>query len=86
MNLCAAGDAACVRLVNLLASVNLEGEVLNADVVVPVGSTVGWTQAKTTITDFSSREVDDLLRASVGRIPDRLGPSERSEQVEIEGE
>jgi hypothetical protein len=51
-----------------------------------VGATVGWTQADTTITDFSSREVDDLLRASVGRIPDRLGPSERSEQVEIEGE
>ena len=64
MNVCAAGHATRVRLVDLLASVNLEGEVLDADVVVPVGATVGWTQAKTTITDFSSREVDDLLRAS----------------------
>ena len=75
-----------MRLVNLLASVNLEREVLDADVVIAVGATVGRTQADTTITDFSTREVDDLLRASVGRIPDRLGPSERSEQVEIEGE
>jgi hypothetical protein len=86
MNVCAAGNAAGVRLVDLLTSVNLEGEVLDADAVVPVDATVGCTQAKTTITDFSAREVDDLLRSSVGRIPDLLGPSERSEQVEIEGE
>jgi len=33
-----------------------------------------------------SHEVDDLLRASVGRIPPLLGPSERLEQVEIEAE
>ena len=45
--------AARVRLIDLLASVNLEGEVLDADVVVAVGATVGWTQAETTITDCS---------------------------------
>jgi hypothetical protein len=33
-----------------------------------------------------SHKVDDLLRASVRRIPDLLGPSERPEQVEIEGQ
>jgi hypothetical protein len=85
MNVRAACDAACVRLVNLLSSVNLEGEVLDADVVVAVSSTVGWTQPDTTITRFLSHEVDDLLRAPVGRIPDLLGPSERPEQLEVEG-
>jgi hypothetical protein len=75
-----------VRFINVLLSVNLAGDVLDADVVVAVGAAVGWTQAKTTVTDFSSHEIDDLLRASVGRIPDPLRPSERPEQVEIEGE
>src|SRR5512143_3604053 len=86
VNVCAACEAACVRFINVLSSVNLEGDVLDADVVVAVGAAVGWTQAETTVTDFSSHEVDDLLRASVGRIPDPLRPSERPEQVEIEGE
>jgi hypothetical protein len=75
-----------VRLINLLPSVDLEGEVLDADVVVAVSATVGWTQAETTVTDCSwARKVDDLLRAPVGRIPDLLDPSERPEQVEVEG-
>ena len=76
-----------MRLINLLPSVNLEGEVLDADVVVAVSATVGWTQAETTVTDCSwSRKVDDFLRTSVGRIPDLFDPPERAEQVEIEGE
>ena len=76
-----------MRLIDLLPSVNLEGEVLNADVVVAVSATVGWTQAETAVTDGSwPRQVDDLLRAPVGRIPDLLDPSERPEQVEVEGE
>ena len=75
-----------MRLINVFLSVNLEGEVLDADVVVAVGATVGWTQAETTVTDASlSHKIDDVLRASVGRIPDLLGPSERPEQVAIEG-
>jgi hypothetical protein len=87
VNVCATREAACMRLINLLPSVNLEGEVLDADVVVAVGTTVGWTQAETTVTDCSwSRKVDDLLRTSVGGIPDLLDPAERPEQVEIEGE
>src|SRR6478672_13439587 len=40
VNVCATREAACMRLINLLPSVNLEGEVLDADVVVAVGSTV----------------------------------------------
>lgn len=76
-----------MSLINLLSSVNLEGEVLDADVVVAVRATVGWTQTDTPVTTGSlSHKVDDLLRASVRRIPDLLGPSERPEQVEIEGE
>jgi hypothetical protein len=73
-----------VRLINLLPSVNLEGEVLDADVVVAMAATVGWTQADT-VKGSLSHKVDDLLRASVGRIPPLLGPSERPEQIEIEG-
>ncbi len=73
-------------LVNFLWSVDLEGDVLNADVVVAVGATVCWTQADTTVADVFAHEVDDVLRASVGRIPDLLGPSERPEKVAIEGE
>ena len=76
-----------MRLINLVSALDLEGEMLDADVVVAVGATVGWTQAETTVTDRSwSRKVHDLLRAPVGRIPDLLGPSERPEQVEVEGE
>ena len=82
VNVCATREAACMRLINILPSVNLEREVLDADVVVAVGATVGWTQAETTVTDCSwSRKVDDFLRTSVGRIPDLLDPSERPEQV-----
>ena len=36
-----------MRLINLLPPVNLEGEVLHADVEVAVGATVGLTQAET---------------------------------------
>jgi hypothetical protein len=87
VNVCAACEAACVSLINLLSSVNLEGEVLDADVVVAVSATVGWTQAETTVMECSlSRKVDDLLGASVGRIPDLLGPAERAEQIEIKSE
>src|SRR5438093_1553693 len=82
---CAARDAVCVRLLNLLPSVNLEGEVLDADVVIAVGATVGWTQAEAPATGSFPHKVDDLFRASVGRIPDLFGPSEGHEQVAVEG-
>jgi hypothetical protein len=62
VNVCAAFEAACVRLINLLSSVNLEGEVLDADVVVAVGAAVGWTQADTVKGSLPDKG-DDLLRA-----------------------
>jgi hypothetical protein len=34
-----------VRLINLLSSVDLEGDVLDPDAVVAVGATVRWSQA-----------------------------------------
>jgi hypothetical protein len=55
VNVCAACEAASVRLINLLSSVNLEGEVLDADVVVTVGATVGWTQADTVTGSLSHK-------------------------------
>src|SRR5262245_21826835 len=43
VNVRAARETACVRLINLPSLINLEGEVLDADVVVTVSATVGWT-------------------------------------------
>ena len=76
-----------MRFINLLWPVNLDCEVLDANAVVAMGGTVGWAQAdpaevlqvRVGLAGLLSHEVDDLLRASVGRIPDLLGPSERSE-------
>jgi hypothetical protein len=87
VNVRATRQATGVGFIDLLASVHLEGEVLDANAVVAVGATVGWTQAETTLTDGSlSHKVDDFLSTSVGRKPDLFDTRQRPEQVAVEGE
>ena len=76
-------DAALVGLLDLLAAVDGEGDVLDPDVVVPVLAAVGRTEAEELVADD---EVRNLLGAAVGRVADDLRDAERPEQLVVEGE
>src|SRR5688572_13824130 len=69
MNPRAASQASLVGRVHVIPALDLEGEVLDTDVVVAVGAAVGRAQ-----TDPSAivrvNQVDDLLGAAVGGIAD----------------
>lgn len=82
-----------MRLVNLLPSVNLEGEVLDSHPVVamraairPADSEHRGVRAGSSCPCLRVLEIHDLLGSSVARIPDTLFPAEWAEEVEIEGE
>lgn len=79
----ARGDAASVGLVDLVAIVDLEGEVLDPHLVVPVDTAVCAAQPKTLHAVF---ELDDLFSASVRQAPVLLLESELPEKPVVEGE
>jgi hypothetical protein len=74
-----------VGRIDLLALVDLEGEVLDPDAVVPVLATIGWADTKSAPA-HRVLQVDDLLGAAIGGISHPVGPPERVEQVGVESQ
>jgi hypothetical protein len=74
-----------VGFVDLISPVDLEGEMLDSDLVIMVGSAVGGSNSEHRAAPRVF-EVHDLFRTSISRIPDYLDPTQRPEQVEIEAE
>ena len=81
MDVRAPREATRVRVVDLVAAIDLDGDVLDADAVVLMPSAVrrAYAEGGAAVT-----EVDDLLGAPVGRVADVLRPPERPQQLEIE--
>src|ERR1700733_1967672 len=75
--------AALVRSVHLGPRIDVEGEVLQADLVVAGTSAVGGAQPEVLVL-LPDAEIDHLLRAAVGGEPLPLTQSERSEYGQIE--
>ena len=83
MNPRAASQASLVGGVHVIPALDLEGEVLDSDVVVGVGAAVGRAQPNPSAV-VCVNQLDDLLGAAVGRIADLLGQPERSQKIEVE--
>ena len=79
----AGGEAALVRLVDLLAGVDLEGEMLEADLVVRVGAAVGGPDPDPGVPELV---VDHLLGAAVALEPRVHLEAEGPEHRVVEGE
>ncbi len=73
-----------MRLVDLLARVDDEREVLDADLVVAMRAAVGGSEAEGLAA--ADAEVDDLLGAAIRREPEQLLDAERTEDGEVERE
>jgi hypothetical protein len=73
-----------MRLVDLLARVDDEREVLDADVVVAMRAAVGGPEAEGLAA--ADAEVDDLLGAAIRREAEQLLDAERTEDGEVERE
>ena len=69
--------------VDLLAGVDLEGDVLDADLVVAVGAAIRRPDPDPRVPEL---EVDDLLGPSVGVEPRVLAEAERAEDGVVEGQ
>jgi hypothetical protein len=77
-------EAARIRLVDLLARVDDEREVLDADLVVAMRAAVGGPEAEGLAA--ADAEVDDLLAAAIRREAEQLLDAERTEDGEVERE
>ena len=69
--------------VHLIPALDLEGKVLDADVVVGVGAAVGLAQPSRSAIVLVN-QVDDLLGAAVGGKADLLRQPERPQKIEVE--
>jgi hypothetical protein len=85
MNPCAASEASLVGGVHFIPALDLEGEMLDTDVVVTVGAAVGRAQPNPSAV-VRVDQVDDLLGAAIGGIAELLGQPERPQKVEVEGQ
>jgi hypothetical protein len=72
-----------MRRVDLFVGVHLERQMLEPDAVVAMRTTVGGTKAEPFVPEA---QVDDLLGAPVGRIALFLLQTQRSQEIQVEGE
>ncbi len=76
---------AAVRSVNLSPSIDVEGEVLKADLVVPVTSAISGSQPQVLLA-LPKAEIDHLLGAAVRGEPFPLTQSQRPEHRQVESQ